>query len=240
MRGRRPALPVVLSGPSPQFPDPDRYDAEGLVAIGGDLRPSTLLAAYRAGIFPWYADGSVPLWWSPDPRAVLEPGHLHVSRSLARRLRRGGFALAWNRDFAAVVAACGEGRKDGTWILPEMQIAYGELHRRGHAHSLEVRIDDELVGGVYGVQIGAAFAAESMFHRRDDMSKVALVALVRSLAAAGCELLDVQFATDHLRTLGVREIPRREYLARLAVARTRALDLRQLVPSVGDPGGDRG
>lgn len=238
MRRRLPAQPVVLSGPSPRFPDPARYDGEGLVAIGGDLRPPTLLAAYRAGIFPWYAEGSVPLWWSPDPRGVLDAGRLHVSRSLARTLRRGGFSLTWNRNFAAVMAACGEGRDGGTWILPEMQQAYAELHRLGHAHSLEVWCGGELVGGIFGVQVGAAFAAESMFHRRDDMSKVALVALVRSLAAAGCELFDVQFVTDHLRTLGACEIARREYLARLAVARTRTLDLRQLVPALGDS--DRG
>lgn len=233
MRKRRRATPVVLpAGGTPVFPDPERYDGEGLVAIGGDLRPPTLLAAYRAGAFPWFAEGYVPLWWSPDPRAVIDAQRLHVSRSLARRLRHGGFRLHWNGDFAGVMAACGECRADGTWILPEMIAAYGELHRLGHAHSLEVRDGAVLVGGVYGVQVGGLFAAESMFHRRTDMSKVALVALVRSLFAAGVELLDVQFATDHLRSLGAHELTRREYLARLRVAVGRTVDLRTLVPSL--------
>ncbi len=233
MGKRRRATPVVLPiRGTPIFPDPEPYDGEGLVAIGGDLRPATLLAAYRAGIFPWFGEGEVPLWWSPDPRAVIDPERLHVSRSLARRLRQPGFRLHWNGDFVGVMTACGESRATGTWIVPEMIAAYHELHRLGHAHSLEVRVDGALVGGVYGVQIGGLFAAESMFHRQTDMSKVALVALVRSLFAAGVELLDVQFATDHLRSLGVHELTRREYLARLRVAVGRTVDLRTLVPSL--------
>lgn len=228
MRAPRRQPQFLKPGDPVAFPDPNRFDADGLVAVGGDLRPERLLAAYSAGVFPWYAEGYVPMWWSPDPRAVLEPGDLHVARSLQKVLRRGGFELTWNACFERVMRECGRRRADGTWILPEMVRAYGDLHRRSAAHSLEVWIGRELVGGVYGVQVGGLFAAESMFHRRRDMSKVALVALVRSLFAAGIGLFDVQFATAHLRSLGVRELPRREYLERLAVVRDRAVDLRGL------------
>ncbi|MCR9244718.1 MAG: leucyl/phenylalanyl-tRNA--protein transferase [bacterium] len=236
MRGGAPRAPVALTPESPaRFPDPRLYDGQGLVAVGGDLSQARLLAAYRRGIFPWYDIGYPPMWWSPDPRAILEPRELHVGRSLRRVLERGGFELAWNTCFERVMGECGRGRDEGTWIMPEMVQAYARLHRAGHAHSLEVFEAGELVGGIYGVQLGAAFAAESKFHRRTDMSKVALVALVRSLAAAGIELLDVQFVTDHLARLGAREIPRREYLARLAVAAAKTVDLGGLVPTVTPP-----
>ncbi|MBL8753422.1 MAG: leucyl/phenylalanyl-tRNA--protein transferase [Planctomycetes bacterium] len=224
MRGRR--LPVVLPASGPvRFPDPGLYDAEGLCAIGGDLAPATLLAAYRSGIFPWYAEGYVPMWWSPDPRALLDPGHLHVSRSLRKRIRRGGFELTWDRCFPRVMRECGRQREQGTWIIPEMVEAYTALHRLGHVHSLEVWQAGELVGGTYGVQIGGLFAAESMFHRATDMSKVALVALVHTLFAAGIQVLDVQFATEHLQTLGAFTIPRSDYLRRIAVACETPVDL---------------
>ncbi|MEZ6035859.1 MAG: leucyl/phenylalanyl-tRNA--protein transferase [Planctomycetota bacterium] len=209
------------------FPDPSGYDAEGLVAIGGDLAPERLVEAYSRGIFPWYGPGYVPLWWSPDPRALLTPDALHVSRSLHRTLRRGGFELRWDTRFRQVMRACGEKRTDGTWILPEMLDAYAELHRLGFAHSLEVLQGDQLVGGIYGVQVGGLFAAESMFHRVSDMSKVALVALVHTLFGAGIELLDVQFVTAHLGTLGAFEVPRADYLDRVAAARERVVDLRK-------------
>lgn len=241
MRGRRPRPVVLPATGAGSFPDPNAYDAEGLVAIGGDLHVDRLCLAYGSGIFPWYAEGYVPMWWSPDPRALLDPAHLHVSRSLRKRIRAGGFQLTWNRCFERVMRECGRGRRDGTWILPEMVAAYGQLHQRSQAHSLEVWDGLELVAGVYGVQVGRLFAAESMFHRRTDMSKVAVVALVRSLFAAGIELFDVQFATAHLRTLGAYEVPRREYLRRLAVVAPRAVDLAGLVPGLGDgsqPGGD--
>jgi leucyl/phenylalanyl-tRNA---protein transferase len=226
------AQPVLLTTPREPFPDPSGYDAEGLVAIGGNLSSKRLLAAYAAGIFPWYAEGYVPLWWSPDPRALLVPARLHVARSLWRTIRRGGFELSWNRAMPRVMQAAGEARRDGTWIIPEMLTAYERLHRAGHCHSLEVWMGSELVGGVYGVQVGALFAAESMFHRRTDMSKVALVALVQSLFAAGIEVLDVQFATPHLRSLGAFEVPRAEYLQRLAVVRESTVDLRALRPAI--------
>jgi leucyl/phenylalanyl-tRNA--protein transferase len=239
MRGRR-TQPVILEpGAPPSFPDPRDYDREGLLAVGGDLSPERLVAAYGSGIFPWYAEGYVPLWWSPDPRALLDPEHLHVSRSLQKCIRRGGFTVTWNTCFPRVMRECGQRRKDGTWILPEMLTAYERLHRLGHAHSIEVWSAGELVGGTYGVQVGGLFAAESMFHRATDMSKVALVALVRSLFAAGIRLLDVQFATSHLRTLGAFEVPRAEYLRRLAVAVPLVVDLRDVVPDLGrDLGGE--
>ena len=230
---RPPREPALLApGGAPEFPDPQGYGPDGLVAFGGDLSVERLLLAYRSGIFPWYDEGYVPMWWSPDPRAILEPPSLHVARSLDRVLRRGGFRLTWNNCFERVMRNCGQRRSDGTWIIPEMLAAYGELHRLGHAHSLEVWIDEDLVGGVYGVQIGGLFAAESKFHRRTDMSKVALVALVRSLSVAGIGLLDVQFATPHLASLGVVEITRGEYLRRLAAVREKAVDLVGLTPSV--------
>lgn len=235
---RPPQRPVLLrAGDTPRFPDPRLSDDEGLVAIGGDLSEPRLLEAYRRGIFPWYSEGHPLLWWSPNPRAVLDPGALHISRSLRRRLRKGEFAITWNLAFAEVVAACGDEREGGTWILPEMRSAYFRLHRLGHAHSLEVWQNNRLVAGLYGVQCGALFAAESMFHRVTDMSKVALAACVGSLARVGLELFDVQFATDHLRSLGAREISRTRYLARLESAVARSVDWSGLRPTAALGGG---
>src|SRR5712671_2031358 len=213
---RRPPLFLPRGAPA-WFPDPKQFDRHGLVAVGGDLSVARLVAAYRSGIFPWYEEGILPMWWSPDPRAILAPERLHVARSLRRKLR-GGVALTWNRCFLRVMTECGRRRREGTWIIPEMLQAYERLHRRGHAHSLEVWHDGELVGGIYGVQVGGLFAAESMFTRRTDASKIALVALVRSVFAAGIGLLDVQFPTPHLLTMGAEELPRADYLQRLAVA----------------------
>jgi leucyl/phenylalanyl-tRNA--protein transferase len=225
----------MLRADSPcRFPDARSFDKEGLIAIGGDLSPPRLLAAYGSGIFPWYAEGYLPMWWSPDPRGLLEAKRLHVSRSLRRVLRRGAFQLSWNRCFTRVMTECGQRRAEGSWVIPEMVVAYERLHRAGHAHSLEVWDRTELIGGTYGVQVGGLFAAESMFHRRTDMSKTALVVLVRSLFAAGIELLDVQFATEHLETLGAFEVPRTEYLARLAAVRGKAVNLSGLVPVNAD------
>lgn len=232
MRAKQPR-PVFLRPEDPlRFPDPERFDREGLVAIGGDLRPERLVLAYRSGIFPWYAEGYVPMWWSPDPRALLSRASLHVSRSLVRTMKRGGFELTWNRCFSRVMTECGKRRDEGTWVIPEMVAAYTRLHDSGMAHSLEVWDGGELVGGTYGVQVGALFAAESMFHRRTDMSKVALAALVDGLFSAGIELLDVQFVTPHLATLGAYEVTRSEYLTRLHAVRDRRVELRHLVPSV--------
>jgi leucyl/phenylalanyl-tRNA---protein transferase len=226
---RRRRRPVVLApGSPPGFPDPASADDDGLVAVGGDLSTRRLLAAYESGIFPWYDEGLPPLWWSPDPRAVIEPGELHVSRSLVRELRRGAFDVTFDRAFRRVMTECGSERESGTWILPEMIDAYSSLHELGHAHSFEVWQAGALVGGLYGVQRGALFAAESMFHRVTNASKVALAASVRALSAAGVELYDVQFLTPHLASMGAREIPRRAYLERVAAARRRVVDVSEL------------
>jgi leucyl/phenylalanyl-tRNA--protein transferase len=207
------------------FPNPNGADTDGLVAIGGDLSTERLLAAYEQGIFPWYSEGLPPMWWSPDPRALMDPERLHVSRSLEREIRRGRFRLTFDRAFEAVMVECGRERDEGTWITPEMLAAYVELYRRGHAHSFEAWSGDRLVGGLYGVQRGALFAAESMFHRETNASKVVLATSVRASFAAGIELFDVQFLTSHLQSLGAYEIRRVEYLARVADARRKAVGL---------------
>lgn len=218
--------PVWLPPRAPLwFPPVHEADDDGLLAVGGDLSPQRLLLAYASGIFPWSDEGMPPLWWSPDPRTVMSPDRLHVSRRLARTLRSGRFTLTWNRSFGEVIRGCREGREDGTWILPSMIRAYEALHRMGHAHSLEVRAGDALVGGLYGVQRGALFAAESMFHRVTDASKAAVVAAVRSLAAAGVEVFDVQLTTSHLASLGAWEMPRADYVALVAKAAAKQVDL---------------
>ena len=223
-----PALDVVVAQaprPSPvgpcrfHFPDPREADADGLLATGGDLEPATLLAAYRQGVFPWPADDVDLLWWSPDPRAVLPPDGVHVSRSLARRLRGGGFRVTIDAAFDDVVAGCAD-RAPGeeTWITPAIRNAYARLHRLGWAHSVEVWVGGALAGGLYGVSVGALFAAESMFHRVTDASKVALVALAQHARTMGVQLVDVQMPTPHLESMGAVTISRDEYLAALALA----------------------
>lgn len=225
-RVSRVPLPVILSPRAgPRFPDPMLSDRRGLLALGGSLSPEWLLSAYDLGIFPWYDEGMPPLWWSPDPRAVMDVAHLHVSRSMRRLLRANRFRVTYNRAFTSVMQACGNDREEGTWILPEMLDAYVRLHELGHAHSFEVWEGDNLVGGLYGVQRGALFAAESMFHRVTNASKLALIASITSLFRAGVRLFDVQFLTSHLLSLGAYEIPRREYLAQLEAARLLAVDL---------------
>jgi leucyl/phenylalanyl-tRNA--protein transferase len=208
--------------PTAPFPDPALAETEpnGLLAVGGDLSPQRLRNAYRLGIFPWYSAGQPILWWSPDPRLVLFPDGLRISRSLRRTLRRGTFSISLDRDFGAVIRACAAPRPDadGTWILPEIARAYERLHALGLAHSAEAWQDDELVGGLYGVAIGRTFFGESMFSRASDASKVALVHLVRSLAAWGYALIDCQVYTPHLASLGAVEIPRAEFQRRLAEA----------------------
>jgi leucyl/phenylalanyl-tRNA--protein transferase len=205
------------------FPHPKSADDEGLLAIGGDLSPERLLFAYQQGIFPWYSEGTPPLWWSPNPRAVIDENSLHVSRSLHRELDRGRFRVTCNTAFETVMLECGREREGGTWILPEMVSAYATLNQLGHALSFEVWHGERLVGGLYGVLTGGLFAAESMFHREPNASKVALVTSVRRLFAAGVQLFDVQFLTEHLASMGAYEIQRAEYLTRLAGAREAAV-----------------
>lgn len=212
----------LLDGTHPEhpFPDPETAEREpdGLLAVGGDLSAERLLNAYRQGIFPWYSHGQPILWWSPDPRMVLFPDQLHVSRSLRRVLRRGRFRITFDLAFDAVVEACAAPRKDeaGTWITGEMKEAYRRLHRLGHAHSAEAWHEGELAGGVYGVQLGSLFFGESMFSRVSDASKAAFVQLVRSLQAHGCPLVDCQVHTAHLESLGAILVPRRRFLEVLA------------------------
>jgi len=189
-------------------------EPDGLLAAGGDLSPERLQAAYRRGIFPWYSRGQPILWWSPDPRAVLIPAQLKVSRSLAKTLRKGGFDVRFDTAFAAVIAACGDSnlRTDGTWIGREMRMAYCKLHELGVAHSVEVWRDEELVGGLYGVALGRIFYGESMFSRVSDASKVALKFLCDELVRRQFVLIDCQMATPHLLSLGATLVPRDEFV----------------------------
>jgi len=204
------------------FPPLDQAmdEPEGLLAAGGDLSPERLLAAYRRGIFPWYSAGQPVLWWSPNPREVLQPGEFKCSRSLAKTLRNRGFDLSFDRAFAEVVTSCAARRENstGTWITAEMHAAYCRLHERGHAHSVEVRLDGVLVGGLYGVLMGRVFFGESMFSRERDASKVALAYLVERALVAGLQLIDCQLATPHLRSLGSKPLTRAEFSARVAAA----------------------
>jgi len=202
--------------PPDAFPDAELAlrDPDGLLAAGGDLSVERLLAAYERGIFPWYEEGQPVLWWSPDPRAVLRPGGIHVSRSLRRSLRRAGYTVTWNQAFRRVMAACAEPRPGqyGTWITAAMEQAFAELHARGWAHSLEVWQGDELAGGLYGLAIGRVFFGESMFSRRTDASKTAMVALGAELARRHFALIDCQVVSPHLLSMGAKTLPRAEFL----------------------------
>jgi leucyl/phenylalanyl-tRNA--protein transferase len=212
-------VPVYRLGAECVFPPASLAEPSGLVAVGGDLRPERLLEAYAHGIFPWYEVPPI-LWFSPEPRAVLRPARLHVPRRLERTLRRGRFALRLDTAFGAVIRACAEPRSGsrGTWITADMVRAYEALHALGFAHSAEAFEDGALVGGVYGVALGSAFFAESMFHRRSDAAKAALVALVRQLAAWGIRLVDAQLPAPHLTALGFESWSRARYLRALARA----------------------
>ena len=216
-----PVPPVEPPSSAYRFDPLAAPPGEDLVAVGGDLRPGTLLAAYRAGLFPMGVGprGAAPLgWWSPDPRGVLPLDGLRLSRSLRRSARR--FEVRVDSAFDEVVAACADPRREGSWITPEIAEAYGDLHRLGWAHSVECWREGRLAGGLYGLAIGGLFAGESMFHRETDASKVAVVALVELLVRDGesRRLLDVQWRTEHLASLGVVDLPRGEYLRRLRSA----------------------
>jgi len=208
-------MPVYRLGEDLAFPPPQAAEPSGLLAVGGDLTPERLLLAYTLGIFPWYDEEQPILWHSPDPRLVLLPRDLCVSRNLRRVLRRGGFEIRLDTAFPEVIRACAEApRKNapGTWITDEMTAAYCRLFDLGFAHSAEAWQDGELVGGLYGVSLGGCFFGESMFTRRTDASKAAFVTLVRQLDAWGFDLIDCQITTGHLQRLGAREIPRELYL----------------------------
>ena len=207
-----------------RFPSVDVSTPEGLLAVGGDLHPERLLEAYRHGIFPWYDEDQPILWWSPDPRTVLFPDKLHISRSLKRSLRPSLFNVTLDRCFRDVMQQCAGPRPQypdgGTWITAEMLDAYTLLHKQGYAHSVETWQDGKLVGGLYGVALGGAFFAESMFTRVPDASKVGLVSLVRQLQAWGFRLMDCQQSSPHVMRFGAEEIPRRDFLDHLATALT--------------------
>lgn len=212
--------------PEPVFPPVERALAEpnGLLAAGGDLSPERILAAYRLGIFPWYSAGEPILWWSPDPRMVLFPAGLKISRSLAKALRNRDYEVRLDTAFPAVIAACARAPRagqSGTWITREMQAAYSRLHELGHAHSVETWMDDKLAGGLYGIAFGRAFYGESMFARRTDASKIALAHLCEHLKRLEFGIIDCQMETAHLASLGARPIPRGDFVAllrRLATA----------------------
>lgn len=202
----------------PVFPPPEQADPNGLLAVGGDLSPRRLLLAYSTGIFPWFNEGEPILWWSPDPRFILELDELHLSRSLRKTLRRGHFEVTFNQAFDDVIRCCAEVRTEqgeGTWLGDGMIAAFRRLHQMGFAHSVECWREGELAGGVYGICLGRCFFGESMFHRVRDASKVALVGLVDRLKDLQFELLDCQMPTEHLASLGARGIPRSEFLRRL-------------------------
>ncbi|MFC0711339.1 leucyl/phenylalanyl-tRNA--protein transferase [Azorhizophilus paspali] len=211
---------TCLQRDSLSFPPLERalHQPNGLLAVGGDLSAERLIQAYRHGCFPWYQAGQPILWWSPDPRTVLFPRELHVSRSLRKVLRQERFQVSFDRDFAAVIQACAGPRDyaDGTWITPEMRKAYQELHHCGIAHSVEVWQNGVLVGGLYGLAIGQLFFGESMFSHADNASKVGFATLVERLERWSFVLIDCQMPTQHLQSLGARSIPRTEFSNYLA------------------------
>jgi leucyl/phenylalanyl-tRNA---protein transferase len=203
------------------FPSPDLAEEDGLLAVGGDLSLDRLLLAYSMGIFPWYTDDSPILWWSPDPRLVLMPEELIVSRSLRQLIKRGTFTVTMDAAFDEVIRNCAEMRRpgqQGTWITEEMIAAYCHLHRAGHAHSIESRENGELVGGLYGIALGKAFFGESMFTKKSGASKVAFVTLVQHLKKLDFSFIDCQVTTEHLKGLGAREVPRKKFLQMLKKA----------------------
>ena len=204
------------------FPDSSHAleDPNGLLAVGGDLSADRLLLAYSRGIFPWYSEGDPILWWTPDPRCVLFPDELKISKTLRKALKLNSFSLTWNQAFAAVMEGCAGARSEGegTWIDANMASAYQRLHRLGYAHSIDVWQHNTLVGGLYGVALGSCFFGESMFHRVTEASKVALAGLVWLARATGISLIDCQVSSDHLLSLGARNLPRQHFENLLARA----------------------
>jgi leucyl/phenylalanyl-tRNA--protein transferase len=211
-------MPVYLLSDEIAFPPPDLSTQEGLLAIGGDLCPERLLLAYSMGIFPWYSKSDPIMWWSPNPRLVLYPDEIRISRSLQKTIKKGEFRLSVDQAFEQVISECaGVPRRasEGTWIVPDMIEAYCRLHESGYAHSVETWRDDKLVGGLYGVSLGRCFFGESMFTHATDASKVAFVALVDQLKIWSFDLIDCQVTTEHLVSFGAREIPRDTFLQQL-------------------------
>jgi leucyl/phenylalanyl-tRNA--protein transferase len=213
--GRSVTMPVYqLPDTGISFPDPRDAEPDGLLAVGGNLSPHRLVAAYSLGLFPWYHEDTPPLWWTPDPRCILLPEEFHLPRSLARVLKQGLFTFSLDRAFPQVIRACAEprGKFDGTWLVPEMIEAYTALHKLGLAHSVEAWRDGVLTGGLYGIFLGSVFFGESMFYREPDASKAAFAHLVAVLRGEGCTLIDCQQVTGHLLRFGAKPVPRTEFM----------------------------
>lgn len=209
-------MPVVcFSEKNFSFPPVEKADDDGLLLIGGRVTPERVLEAYPSGIFPWYSEEEIPLWWSPDPRFVLFPAELHISRSMQKVLRQQRFQFRINTAFEQVIEACStvpRPGQDGTWITPEMKTVYTELHYRGFAHSAEAWLDNRLVGGMYGIQMGRVFFGESMFSRETNGSKFAFISFVQHLQKSGVQLVDCQVYTAHVESMGARLISREAFL----------------------------
>jgi leucyl/phenylalanyl-tRNA--protein transferase len=218
----------LLDDDNPQFPDPRGAlkEPDGLLAVGGNLQPQTLLSAYRSGIFPWYQDDDPILWWSPASRCLLPPLDLHCSKSLRKTLRRNDYQVTLNQAFGEVIEACSEPRDEdgGTWITEEMMAAYRQLNDLGQAHSVEVWFEEQLIGGLYGVAVGSLFCGESMFSRRASASKIAMAHLCRWGLESGLQLIDCQLVNPHLVSLGAVSIPRSSFLTQLSEYRDRKLN----------------
>ncbi|MFK7926438.1 MAG: leucyl/phenylalanyl-tRNA--protein transferase [Bacteroidia bacterium] len=212
-------MPVYALTDDIFFPPPQLANPEGILAVGGDLRPERLLLAYHMGIFPWYSEYEPIVWWSPDPRCILETNQLKVSKSMRQILRRAGFRISFDQAFGTVIQECRKIKRKGqrgTWITDEMETSYCSLHEMGFAHSVEVWENEKLVGGLYGVSVGRCFFGESMFSRASNASKAGFITLVQHLQAAGFQWIDCQIYNDHLGSLGASEISRESFLARLA------------------------
>tara|TARA_B100000925_G_scaffold286556_1_gene264484 strand:+ start:475 stop:1107 length:633 start_codon:yes stop_codon:yes gene_type:complete len=201
------------------FPSPEQASAEGIVAVGGDLQPERVMLAYRKGIFPWFESDDFLLWWSPDPRMVLFPDRLKISKSMRTVLRKKQFEVTFNKGFDQVVEACAKVKRfgqNGTWITPGLMEVYSTIHTQGHAHSVEVWEEGSLVGGLYGIDLGTVFCGESMFSKSSNASKVALIYLVKELKKNKYELIDCQVPTQHLASMGAEPISRTEFLTFLS------------------------
>lgn len=211
-------MPVFLLNDTVEFPSPQLASNIGLLAVGGDLSEERLLLAYRMGIFPWFSEGEPIMWWSPDPRLVLYPEEIQISKSLKKTIAKGIFTVTLDSAFDAVIRGCAEARRknnEGTWILGEMIDAYNQLHASGVAHSIEAWHKGELAGGLYGIALGGCFFGESMFSKISDASKVAFVTLVEHLRTRSFHMIDCQVTTDHLKRFGAREIPRSDFLSQI-------------------------
>lgn len=201
------------------FPSPEQASDEGIVAVGGDLKPERVMLAYRKGIFPWFESDDFLLWWSPDPRMVLFPDQVKISKSMRAVLRKKQFEVTFNKAFDSVVEACAKVKRfgqNGTWITPGLMEVYSTLHTQGHAHSVEVWEEGVLVGGLYGIDLGTVFCGESMFSKANNASKVALISLAKELKKNKYKLIDCQVPTQHLASMGAESIPRTEFLTYLS------------------------